>query len=103
MKYNELIELIDSTYGKFPYSLLCKKHIAIIEQLSELWIPFSKTKPELNSHVFCIQDLSPYGRGIFIEEDWYNEHGFVSYSDHKDSDDTYGHITHWFYKSTLES
>ena len=103
LKYQEIVDLIEASYNtKLEYSDLCKEHKRIIEHLKDFWIPLADKKPELGAHVFCITDLSHYGRGAFVSEFWYNRHGFVSHEDYPDSDDVYGCVTHWFYADQLK-
>lgn len=101
MKPSEkLMAEIGSLYGRgIPYSEFAALHAEIISRYEKLWIPFSISRPEVGSHVFCIEDLACIGKPKFIGDYFYTHHGFVSEPDY---DDGYGYITHWFYFSTVD-
>lgn len=55
--------------------------------------------PPLGAKVWAVQDLRPIGKGVFVGDYFYNEHGFVA---NIDDDDAYGFVTHWVAWSELD-
>lgn len=101
---DKILELIDSFYSitynddgyyespklyKNTYSELKAKHIKLIDSLEKYWVDAYVIPPELGSRVFTIQDLTVIGKGKFVHDHYFTEHGFVSEPHY---DDGYGYI-----------
>lgn len=90
---------IDDTYGthdeeRKPYEQLKALHLRLIEEMGDKLIDVNVSLPDIGSEVFCVQDLSSIGKGVFLDCFFYNEHGFVA---NLTDDDAYGYITKWCY------
>lgn len=74
------------------YKQLCDNHQVVIVALRNLWVDRTVAQPVNREKTICIQDLSPYGKGIFVGEYFYEDGHFVA---NLGDDDPYGCITHW--------
>ncbi len=105
---DKLLELIDSFYSHtFVHSddggyyelprlseeeriVLMRNQSELIDKLSEYWINPYKEPPQLGSRVFAVTDLTPLGKGKFVNDYYFTEHGFVERPEYSDG---YGYIT----------
>lgn len=93
-----LTDLIDDCYTiRFnklsSYDIFVKTHADIIDKISNVLHDVNEILPKQKMKVFAVQDLSPLGKGTFINQFWYTpEYGFVA---NEFDDDAYGYITKW--------
>lgn len=74
--------------------MFCAKHKVLIDSIKDELHTVSEQLPSIGSRVLAVEDLSSLGKGTFLSDLWYNEHGFVSDLCY---DDAYGYVTHWTY------
>ena len=105
---DKLLELIDSFYGNTyvpsedggyhkllrlseeERNVLVHNQSKLIDKLSDYWINPYKEPPQLGSRLFAVTDLTPLGKGRFVNDYYFTEHGFVEQLGY---DDGYGYIT----------
>lgn len=73
------------------YAKRWQKHESLISRLSE-WVDVTDHTPKHGERVFAIGDFRPIGRGRFVADYYFSEHGFVA---NEGDTDGYGYITHW--------
>lgn len=108
MKTNSenILNRIDSLYAGVKrmntetYKILVNGHAEIISEINDKLVNVTDQLPSEKCHVFAVQDLSIFGKGVFISEYYFEDGNFVA---RLDESGPYGYITKWVAVDTINS